>query len=159
MEPSKPRTGFTRPSANININAHLDESKPKENKKMAKAKAVDKRTLPNPKAMAALKNACPLSDFIIAYHTGVVSERDSEWVAAYIGKLGYSASPDGVIARARRIRKGSKTRKSIHLGLLVDERATKGLAVNEEELNEMLAGGAEGLAMLIAATPGYEAPK
>jgi len=125
---------------------------------MAKA-AVDKRTLPNPKAMAALKNACPLSDFIIAYYTGVVSERNSEWVAEYIRKMGFSASADGVIARARRIRKGSKTRKAIHLGLLVDEKATKGLAVNEDELNEMLAGGAEGLAMLIKATPGYKAPK
>lgn len=98
---------------------------------------TDKRKKRNPKAMEALKNAAPLMDFICM----VATEQSSVAVAELLNEMGYSASGPGVIARAKRIRKGSKRRKPINLPLMSDEKRTTGLAVSEDAINDALESG------------------
>jgi len=98
---------------------------------------IDKRKKRNDKAMAALSNAAPLMDFICFVATGADSNRVAEMLKA----AGFSGSSPGVIARAKRIRKGSKRRKPIALPYMEDEKRTTGLAVSEDAINEALADG------------------
>jgi len=98
---------------------------------------ADKRKNKNPKAMEALRNAAPLMDFICM----VATKGSSENVAAILNEMGYSASAKGVIARAKRIRKGSSRRKPINLPLMSDETVGRGLTVNEDEINKAIADG------------------
>jgi hypothetical protein len=98
---------------------------------------ADKRKNKNPKAMEALRNAAPLMDFICM----VATKGSSVQVAAILNEMNYSASPKGVIARAKRIRKGSSRRKPINLPLMSDETIGRGLTVNEDEINKAIANG------------------
>ena len=76
-------------------------------------------------------------DFICFVATGASSTS----VAEMLNSAGFSGSSPGVIARAKRIRKGSKRRKPIDLPYMEDEKRTTGLAVSEDAINEALANG------------------